>query len=584
MLAVHAAGALDAPRERRVGERGRQAQDVGALLLAELDAPARRELGEVGVVVLEQRVDERAAGARVQAGRRGAPSPAASAARPARRAGRARAAGSSGSRSLPLRQPRVRQRPRPPARAPAGSGAGGRGGGGGATGRRAPAGASASSRSTRPTVCGVFTKQRTRAPSPHATSPIGSSIAGSARRSPPSSAGPSQASGGALAPPPRPGRQLHPAADDQPLLRARRRDVHHALLLAGGPRPGAIAQPLVGERRLARAVEADEPQPDLALGDEQVLVAVGGALAAEVGDADDGELEALRGVDGHEPHGLDVAELDRRVGLARLGLELGGGEVGEAADVAAAVALEGRGEAQQLVDVRQPAGAAGERQDVQVIARRVDDAAQQLVEGEPRRQRALGGEARREGVEALAVVVAQARAQLAVAGDRPPGVARSRRARRAPARRRTGRRAATRARRTAPPRRAGWRARRATRRGRARPGAPSSRARRRTSSAAPGPRARARRRAGRRARAAGRRRPRAGARPASTRSDTRWASRRASACRQAFVPGRTSPRSTSSQPAWSVISSSTSGSLAGCVVRPSRSATKPGPGAGRTPR
>ena len=221
----------------------------------------------------------------------------------------------------------------------------------------------------------------------------------------------------------RPARERDAAADDQPLLRARRGDVHDAPLLGRGALAGAIAQALVGERLLARAVEPDEPQADLAAGDEQVLVAVGGPLAAEVGDADDRELEALGGVDRHQPHGLDVAELDRRVGLARLGLELGGREIREPADVAAAVALEGGGEPQQLVDVRQAARAAGERQDVQVVGRRIDDAAQQLVEREAGRERAFGGEAHREGIEPFAVVGGQPLAQLAVAGDRAPGMA-----------------------------------------------------------------------------------------------------------------------------------------------------------------
>ena len=88
------------------------------------------------------------------------------------------------------------------------------------------------------------------------------------------------------------------------------------------------------QRPLARAIQADEPQPDLVAVDEQVVL-VAGPATAEVGDDDRRELKALGRVDRHQPHGLDVAELDRRVGLARLGFELGGCEVGEAADVAA---------------------------------------------------------------------------------------------------------------------------------------------------------------------------------------------------------------------------------------------------------
>ena len=38
--------------------------------------------------------------------------------------------------------------------------------------------------------------------------------------------------------------------------------------------------------------------------------------AAEVGDAHDGELEALGGVDAHQPHGVRLDAFDGRVGLA----------------------------------------------------------------------------------------------------------------------------------------------------------------------------------------------------------------------------------------------------------------------------
>ena len=180
------------------------------------------------------------------------------------------------------------------------------------------------------------------------------------------------------------------------------RDVQHAILLAGGALAGAVAQLLVGQRALARAVEPDEPQPDLVAVDHEVVL-VAGAFAAEVGDDDRRELEALGGMDRHEPHRLDVAELDGRVGLARLGFELGRREVREAAHVAAVVALESGGEAQELVDVREPPRAAGEREHVQVVAGRVHDPTQQLVEAQPRRERALRGEALGEDEQALAI-------------------------------------------------------------------------------------------------------------------------------------------------------------------------------------
>ena len=67
------------------------------------------------------------------------------------------------------------------------------------------------------------------------------------------------------------------------------------------------------------------------------------------------------------------------------------------------------------MDVREPPRAARQREDVQVVARRVDDAAQQLVEPEPRRERPLGGEALGEGAQALAVVGAEAPEEVVAA-------------------------------------------------------------------------------------------------------------------------------------------------------------------------
>ena len=220
--------------------------------------------------------------------------------------------------------------------------------------------------------------------------------------------------------------QARGAAEDQALLGARHRHVHHAPLLG-----------LVGRRRSAsiaskssavtlRAVDADEAQADALAADEEVRRAEV-APAAEVGDDHDRELEALGGVDRHQPHGVEAAEVDRRVGLARLGLELGGGQVDEAAHVAPAARLEGGRQPQQLVDVGQAPRAARQREHVQVVAGAAQRALEQLVEPEPRRALALAGEPRAEGGQAPRVlgrrgqrVVVRRASQIVVAPSRAP--------------------------------------------------------------------------------------------------------------------------------------------------------------------
>ncbi len=83
--------------------------------------------------------------------------------------------------------------------------------------------------------------------------------------------------------------------------------------------------------------------------------------APEVGEHDDRELQALGPVDRHDPHRLVLAEIDRRVGRRRLGLELGRGVVDERAQVAPAACLEGVRQAHELAHVRQPPAPAGAR-------------------------------------------------------------------------------------------------------------------------------------------------------------------------------------------------------------------------------
>ena len=149
-------------------------------------------------------------------------------------------------------------------------------------------------------------------------------------------------------------------------------------------------------------------------------------------------------MDRHEAHGAQIAELDGRVGLAGLGLQLGVGEVDEGPDVAAVLALVLGREALELVDVGQAPLAVGKREDVQVVSGRRDDPVEQLVEGHARREAPLGLEAHRERAQALAVARRQPLGEPGVLpreerlGDDPPCVSL---ARLADERQRVGRRA-----------------------------------------------------------------------------------------------------------------------------------------------
>ena len=88
------------------------------------------------------------------------------------------------------------------------------------------------------------------------------------------------------------------------------------------------------------------------------------AVLAEVGHAHDRELEALRAVDGHQPHRVERLGLERRLALARLDHVALGHGVDEAAQVAALVGLELARHPHQLAHVRHPARAAGQREQV----------------------------------------------------------------------------------------------------------------------------------------------------------------------------------------------------------------------------
>ena len=212
--------------------------------------------------------------------------------------------------------------------------------------------------------------------------------------------------------------------------------------------------------------------------DDQQRRARAARLAAEVGDADDRELEALGAVDRHQAHGVQALGLERGLALARLGEVAGLGVGEEAAQVAALGALVLARQPHQLAQVREPAVAAGAGERRRGRSRwrrsRARAAPPAARAGRARARRPAGARPRLSG---RLDGVPQAAAGVAVLG-------RGARARPCP---RRGR--ARRGRSAAPPRRAGWRAR-AARRGRRGP-APgsSSRGRRPRTSAGPAPRA-----------------------------------------------------------------------------------------------
>ena len=115
--------------------------------------------------------------------------------------------------------------------------------------------------------------------------------------------------------------ELGRAAHDQPLARPRHRDVEQAALLAR-PRPAAAP------RRSAVVVRAPDSrlrcpgcgqaQPEAPVApDPHQLGAPDRGAAAEVGHADDRELEPLGAVDRHQPHRVERLALDRRLALPR---------------------------------------------------------------------------------------------------------------------------------------------------------------------------------------------------------------------------------------------------------------------------
>ena len=169
-----------------------------------------------------------------------------------------------------------------------------------------------------------------------------------------------------------PALEVDGAAEQQALACPGHRHVEDPVLLLRFPLPSLAAELLVVERGARTgAVEAHEANPDALALDEQ-LRRLGPRLAAEVGEAHDRELEPLRGVNGHQPHRIRLDALDGRVGLDRDRFPQVFDVVEERAQVSSFLGFEAACQAQQLVDVGQPALAPVEREDVIAIAAGVD--------------------------------------------------------------------------------------------------------------------------------------------------------------------------------------------------------------------
>ena len=187
----------------------------------------------------------------------------------------------------------------------------------------------------------------------------------------------------------RPALEVDRAAQQQPLARAGHRDVEDPVLLLGLRQPALLGElwPGQGRRRL-RAVEPRQAQPHPVAVDEQVSHAEV-LRAAEVGDADDAELQALRRVDAHQPHRVGLAVGHGRVGLGAAEPVLVVGDVVEEATQLAPLArFIAAGDAQQLVHVRQPPLGPAQREHVLGVAALIERALDQLGDASaaPRRR------------------------------------------------------------------------------------------------------------------------------------------------------------------------------------------------------
>ncbi len=175
--------------------------------------------------------------------------------------------------------------------------------------------------------------------------------------------------------------------------------------------------------------EAGELEAHAPVGGEPQRAVVLAAVLAEVGHADHRELESLGSVDGHDPDGVELLRLERRLPLALLDQVALGDEVDEPAQVTPLVGLILARHAHQLAHVGHATVPRGQREDAPVVARARDRAVDQRLQRDPRRQLALLREDPDAALEPLAIPTRQGLADVlaAVAGEglpeRPPGVA-----------------------------------------------------------------------------------------------------------------------------------------------------------------
>ena len=178
------------------------------------------------------------------------------------------------------------------------------------------------------------------------------------------------------------------AGDDQPVDRARHRDVVEAqalglfLALARGAHLVVAARPAALACRRMCDLEAEPP-----VREREDLVGRGRlAIAPRVGDDDDLELESLCGMDRQQPDRVAAFLLGNGFELARPHRLLLGDEADEALDVRAAQLLVGTCETRELAQVRVAAAAVPVREHREVVVVLGDDPLAEQFQRELRRE------------------------------------------------------------------------------------------------------------------------------------------------------------------------------------------------------
>ena len=150
---------------------------------------------------------------------------------------------------------------------------------------------------------------------------------------------------------------LPPAAQDEVLLGPGHRHVLEAVVLL----PFRLLLPLL-QRPVARGVEAPLPRqgvvernPEAHVPAENLLVMFRALRAAEVCQDHHRELQPLRGVDGHEFHGVLLDRFHRRLRLANLGTTVAFQHLHELRERSPSTRLPPPHQVHQLSQIREPA-------------------------------------------------------------------------------------------------------------------------------------------------------------------------------------------------------------------------------------